>query len=435
MIQMLNISLERLATRFIAVFLGTFASLMRLFYFFLFIVIVEIYAFQAVRTLVRSRKGRWVYIFAMLALYMFIAYEFMQFDRSVGQTRMTMFVTGLFLLSLVPKILLALVMAFEDISRLLGGAFGFVSGGGSSPKLPSRRKFISRFALGLAAVPFLSLIYGMTKGKYNFRVISQQVFFPDLPDAFEGFKILQISDTHAGSFDNAEKIDYAISLINDQQADMMVFTGDMVNSLASEMDPWIKAFQRIRPFEHGKFAVLGNHDYGEYLQWNTDQDKQDNFEAIKRTYGLIGFDLLLNENRRVQKNGQQIAVVGVENWGAKFKKAGDLALASRGLKPQDFKVVLTHDSSHWEHEIKTSPQHFQLTFSGHTHGMQFGIEIPGFLRWSPVQYVYKQWAGLYEHLNRYIYVNRGFGFHAYPGRVGIWPEITVLELKKSKNSS
>lgn len=408
---------------------------MRILYFFLFVLVVEIYAFQAVRTLVPSRNARRIYIFSMVVLYLFISYQFNQFDRRVGQTRMTMLVSGLLLLSLVPKILLSVFMIFEDVSRLLGGAFGFASNTNAGLKLPSRRKFISQLALGVAAVPFLSLIYGMTKGKYNFRVISQQVFFPDLPDAFDGFKILQISDTHAGSFDDAEKIAYAVSMINEQQADMMVFTGDMVNSLAVEMDPWIETFRRIRPFKYGKFAVLGNHDYGEYLEWNTEADKAANFEAIKQTYGHIGFDLLLNENRRVEKNGAQIAVVGVENWGAKFKKAGDLAKASTGLQSDDFKIVLTHDSSHWEHEIKNHPQHYQLTFSGHTHGMQFGIEIPGVVRWSPVQYVYKQWAGLYENLGRYIYVNRGFGFHAYPGRVGIWPEITVVELKKSKNIS
>ncbi|RYG44249.1 MAG: metallophosphoesterase, partial [Chitinophagaceae bacterium] len=176
--------------------------------------------------------------------------------------------------------------------------------------------------------------------------------------------------------------------------------------------------------------VLGNHDYGEYVDWDNPKDKVANFEAIKSLYGQIGHTLLLNKHQILEKDGQRIALVGVENWGINFKQAGDLNKASQGLGKDDFKILMSHDPSHWDAEVKRDNRHFQLTLAGHTHGLQFGIEIPGWIKWSPVQYVYKQWAGLYEHMGRYIYVNRGFGFHAYPGRVGIWPEITVLELKK-----
>jgi predicted MPP superfamily phosphohydrolase len=176
--------------------------------------------------------------------------------------------------------------------------------------------------------------------------------------------------------------------------------------------------------------VLGNHDYGEYISWPTKKLKDENFEAIKDLHNQIDFKLLLNEHTFIEKDNQRIAIVGVENWGKNFKQAGDLLKASNGLSNQDFKILMSHDPSHWEYQVKEDEKHFQLTLSGHTHGMQFGIEIPGFFKWSPVQYVYKQWAGLYENRGRYVYVNRGFGFHAYPGRVGIWPEITVIELKK-----
>ena len=286
--------------------------------------------------------------------------------------------------------------------------------------------------LGLAAVPFLSLIYGVTVGRYNYKVIRQQIFFPDLPDAFDGFTITQISDVHSGSFDNPEKINYAIDLVNEQNSDMILFTGDIVNTDAKEMHPWIETFNRIKKHEYGKYSVLGNHDYGEYVTWPTEAAKEKNFQDIKNLYGQIGFKLMLNEHTFIEKGTDKIALVGVENWGQNFKKAGDINKASEQLNKEDFKILMSHDPSHWDYEIKNHDKNFHLTLSGHTHGMQFGIEIPGYFKWSLAQYVYTQWAGLYENVGRYVYVNRGFGFHAYPGRVGIMPEITVIELKKGQ---
>ena len=274
---------------------------------------------------------------------------------------------------------------------------------------------------------------GVTIGKYNYKVIKQRIFFPDLPDAFDGFTITQISDVHSGSFDNPEKINYAIDLVNEQNSDMILFTGDIVNTDAKEMHPWIETFNRIKKHEYGKYSVLGNHDYGEYITWPSEAAKEDNFKAIKDLYGQIGFKLMLNEHTFIEKGDAKIALVGVENWGHNFKKAGDLNKASGQLKKEDFKILMSHDPSHWEHVVQHDDKHYHLTLSGHTHGMQFGIEIPGYFKWSLAQYVYKQWAGLYENVGRYVYVNRGFGFHAYPGRVGIMPEITVIELKKGVN--
>ncbi|WP_073367156.1 metallophosphoesterase [Flavobacterium fluvii] len=405
--------------------------MLRLTLFILVVVIIEFYSFQVVKLLTNVRWFLTAYLIFSIAIIGFIAYQFMHFDRSVGQTKMTMMTLGLLLLTFLPKILLTLVLLLEDIYRLLSGTMThFISQNKSSSFFPERRKFVSQIALTLAAIPFSSLIYGMTFGKYNYKVIKQQIFFPDLPDAFDGFTITQISDVHSGSFDNPEKINYAIDLINEQGSDIILFTGDIVNTHAKEMSNWIDTFKRIKTHKYGKYSVLGNHDYGEYIAWPSQAAKEENFQNIKNLYGQIDFKLMLNEHALIEKGSDKIALVGVENWGVKFKKAGDLRKASEGLSKEEFKILMTHDPSHWDAEVNNHPKDFHLTLSGHTHGLQFGIEIPGFFKWSPAQYVYDQWAGLYEKAGKYIYVNRGFGYHAYPGRVGIMPEITVIELKK-----
>lgn len=408
--------------------------ILRIVLLFLFLFVVEIYAYQVVRTLVKAKAILVSYQIISALLLVFIVYSFTQFDRSVGQTSQTMRTMGLLLLIYLPKIILTLVLFGEDIFRIGFGSINhFAKFNDSIDFLSSRRKFVSQIGLGLAAIPFLSLIYGETIGKYNYKVIKQRIFFPDLPDAFDGFTITQISDVHSGSFDNPEKINYAIDLVNEQNSDMILFTGDIVNTHAKEMHPWIDTFKKIKEHKYGKYSVLGNHDYGEYISWPSEAAKEENFQNIKNLYGQIDFKLMLNENTLIEKGNDKIALVGVENWGHNFKKVGDINLASANLAKEDFKILMSHDPSHWDYEVKNHDKNFQLTLSGHTHGMQFGIEIPGVIKWSPIQYIYKQWAGLYENMGRYIYVNRGFGFHAYSGRVGIMPEITVIELKKGKN--
>lgn len=406
----------------------------RIVFLFLILFIVEVYFFQILKTLIKSRPMLLAIEGLSMFFLLYIIYSLMQFDRSVGQTHHTMIVMAMLLIVYVPKLILTFILIGEDIFRLgVGTVNYFVNYDKDADFFNSRRKFISQVGIGLAAIPFLSLIYGVTIGKYNYKVIKQRIFFPDLPEAFDGFTITQISDVHSGSFDNPEKINYAIDLVNQQNSDMILFTGDIVNTDAKEMHPWIETFNRIKKHEYGKYSVLGNHDYGEYVTWPSPKAKDDNFEAIKQLYSDINFKLLLNEHTFIQKGADKIALVGVENWGHNFKQAGDLNKAAEELKKDDFKILMSHDPSHWEHVVQHDAKHFQLTLSGHTHGMQFGIEIPGYFKWSLAQYVYKQWAGLYESLGRYVYVNRGFGFHAYPGRVGIMPEITVIELKRGVN--
>lgn len=393
------------------------------------LVVLEYYVFQALKTVLKNKWIGYVLLVVSSIAYMNFFYVIYTYDRSTGQTTQFQWAFGFLLMAMLPKIFVLISLLGEDIVRWIKKGISFFSKEKTKP-IAGRRKFVSQLALGLAAIPFASIIYGVFKGKYNFKVLEYELSFDDLPEAFDGFTITQFTDVHSGSLDNKDKIEYAIDLINEQKSDVILFTGDIVNSFAKEMDPWIASFKKLQA-PYGKYSILGNHDYGEYCSWKTPEAKENNFKAIKDIHPQIGFDLLLNEHRYLEKDGQRIALVGVENWGEKFKKAGDLNKASEKIKKEDFKVLMSHDPSHWEHQIKKDTFNYHLTLSGHTHGLQFGIEIPGFLKWSPAKYVYKQWAGLYEEFGRYINVNRGFGYHAFPGRVGIWPEITVIKLKKT----
>ena len=389
-----------------------------------------IYGFQAIKTVAKHSWLHYIFIAVALLILGNFIYQFTTSAEGRVLSPIKSYAFGFLLAFMALNLVLVPVLLGEDIIRGIYSTYQKLSGTKESFYIPSRRKFVSQIALGLAAIPFASLLYGMYRGKYNFRVLNYTLHFEDLPEAFDGYRITQISDIHSGSFDNKEKIEYAVDLINEQKSDVMLFTGDMVNNKASEMEPWKATFERLEA-KDGKFSVLGNHDYGDYVDWDTPEEKAQNLDDLKTIQKDIGFDLLLNESRYLEKNGERLALVGVENWGkGGFKKAGDLKKASEQIKPDDFKILMSHDPSHWEAEVVNDDYHYHLTLSGHTHGMQFGIEIPGWIKWSPVKWRYKQWAGIYEALDQYINVNRGFGYLGYPGRVGIWPEITVIELKK-----
>ena len=396
--------------------------------FVAFILFLDFYAYQSLRTVTKNKIAFAVYWLLSLSILINFTYKLANFNSAHGFPQTLMLAFGLLILSIIPKIFALLVLFGEDIFRIFKGTLNYFSKGEPKAFLADRREFVSKIALGLAAIPFMSVLYGMARGKYNYQVIRHSLYFEDLPEAFHGFKLTHISDIHSGSFDDAEKIMAGIDLINEQESDIILFTGDLVNNTADEMEPWISHFSKLKA-KYGKYSILGNHDYGEYVQFNSEEEKAQNFQAIKDLHPQIGFNLLLNDSVYVEKENDKIAIVGVENWGTRFKKAGDLNVASSKINKEDFKILMSHDPSHWDAEIKNHRSNFHLTLSGHTHGMQFGIEIPG-IKWSPVQYVYKQWAGIYEELGKYINVNRGFGFLAFPGRVGIWPEITVITLKK-----
>ncbi|WP_460220061.1 metallophosphoesterase [Psychroserpens sp. MEBiC05023] len=407
--------------------------MIRLVIFILIIGILDYYAFQSLKTTIRGNWWYvWYWIITIGILGNFI-FQIFTFDRSNGIPFRFSVAFSLIVLFYVPKLIIGITLLGEDVYRLSTYVINNYIKTPVTDNVTNygRRKFISQIALGLAAIPFASVLYGVFKGKYNFKVLKYTLHFEDLPEAFDGYKLTQISDVHSGSFDNLNKVEYAIDLVNEQESDVILFTGDMVNNKAEEMIPYLDIFKKLKA-KDGLYSVLGNHDYGDYVKWNSVDDKRQNLEDLKVIQKDIGFDLLLNESRFIEKGKERIALIGVENWGAGgFKKAGDLKKASAEVHSDDFKVLLSHDPSHWDQEVVDDDYHYHLTLSGHTHGMQFGIEIPGWIKWSPVKWRYKHWAGIYEKFGQYINVNRGFGYLAFPGRVGIWPEVTVITLKKS----
>ena len=410
--------------------------MIRLIIFIVLVLALDFYALQSFRSVVRNSFVTYGYITVSLVVFLNIVYQGMTFDRGSGDNQGFYLAFALFVLVYVPKLVLLIFMFGEDVYRLFEAGYNyFISKPDeTSTFFSSRRKFIGQLALGLAAIPFISILYGITKGKYNFKVLKYSLFFEDLPDAFDGYQITQISDIHSGSFDNKDKIEYAVDLVNKQASDVIMFTGDLVNSRSDEMRPWKSTFSKLKAVD-GVFSILGNHDYGDYTRWPTKEKKAENFQELLDIQKEMGFDLLRNESRFIEKSGDRLAIIGVENWGKGFKQQGDLLKASSSVNPTDFKILLSHDPSHWQYEVVKDPLHYHLTLSGHTHGMQFGIEIPGILKWSPIKWRYKYWAGIYEKAGQYINVNRGFGFLAFPGRVGIWPEISVITLKKGINNT
>lgn len=404
--------------------------MLRWFIIITFYVLISIYGFQAFRTITRHVWIHYAFIAVAVAVAgnLIIQFAFGSGGRVLIPSKSYAF--GFILTYMLFNSVLIFFLFGEDIFRFFVGIHSKYFSTRESFHMPSRRKFISTIAMGVAAIPLASMLYGMYKGKYNYKVIRHTLHFDDLPEAFDGYKITHISDIHSGSFDNRSEVVNGVNIIKELKSDVIMFTGDLVNNRSSELLPWKDLFSELKA-DDGVFSILGNHDYGDYMNWDSAAEKEQNFEELLQLQKDMGYDLLLNENRFIERNGQRLAIVGVENWGkGYFKRAGDLGKAADGVKPDDFKILLTHDPSHWDEVVLNDDYHYHLTLSGHTHGMQFGIEIPGWFKWSPIKYKYKHWAGVYKEMGQYINVNRGFGYLGFPGRVGIWPEITVIELKK-----
>ena len=400
-------------------------------FFILLIIITQWYCFQSIKTVFQNKLIWLIYCIISFGIIGNFIFQALNYDRSEGFNHAMSYSLGFFISLFIFQAIIIISLFFEDIIRIPQAIYSlFNQGFNGQEYFPKRRKFLSQIALIMASIPFGALMYGMYRGKYNYKVMSYEIEFDDLPNSFDGFTISHISDIHCGSFDNYEKVKYGIELINKQKSDVIMFTGDIVNNISAELDTWKDLFSELTA-KHGVYSILGNHDYGDYMQWNSDDEKIKNFENLKKIQQQMGFRLLLNENDSIINGSESIAVVGVENWGAGgFKKAGDLKKATSGLSSKEFKILLSHDPSHWNAEVTPSENYFPLTLSGHTHGMQFGIDIPGWIKWSPIKWRYPQFAGLYKKAKEYLYVNRGFGYLAYPGRVGMWPEITVITLKK-----
>lgn len=392
---------------------------------FLYLTFFQFYVFQAVKEVSYQNFK----IFYLVSSFFIIGNFFYQiFSRGFdSSSSFFSYSLGLFLSLFCFQLVVISVLIVEDFFRLI--SFISSSLNKSENIIPNRRKFVSQIALISGAIPFVGLIFGMIYGKYNYRVFKYEMDFDDLPKSFDGFKITHISDIHSGSLDNIEKVKYGIDLINQQKSDVILFTGDLVNNKSNELEKWKDIFKLMEaPF--GKFSILGNHDYGDYYDWKSKDEKINDFKKFMDYQENMGFKLLMNESIYLEKNEEKIAILGSENWGRGFKKEGDLDKMISKINKDDFKILMTHDPSHWEEKVLNHKSRFQLTLSGHTHGMQFGIEIPGLIKWSPVKWRYKQWAGIYKRDKKILNVNRGFGYLAYPGRLGIYPEISVITLRR-----
>jgi predicted MPP superfamily phosphohydrolase len=397
-----------------------------------FFIALEIYSFQLIRTLSRDHWWKWIYLaVSVLAILHVILQFILHPDRTQVSDSRDIAVTVV-LAFFALKVVFCLFMFGEDIYRSIEGLISSLSRKREPDQsfLPGRREFLAKVGLAVAALPFGAILYGAWRGKYDYQVREYELSFDDLPEAFDGYTITQLSDIHVGSFDDREEVAYAVKLANDQQSDLILFTGDLVNNEAKEMNGWEDIFGSLTA-KDGVYSVLGNHDYGDYVQWDSKEAKEENMQQLYKVQKDMGWRLLLDENEKITRGADSISLVGVQNWGGgRFPKYGDLQKAADGLSKEEFKVLLSHDPTHWDLQVKNDEKKYHLTLSGHTHGMQFGIEIPGFIKLSPAWFIYKKWAGIYKEADQFLNVNRGFGFLGYSGRAGIWPEITVITLKR-----
>lgn len=403
-----------------------------------FMLLLDFYFFQALKTISQPAPSKtrllisicyWVISGgAILTLFLL---PYLHFDQQNRLFRNTLFacIAGLFF----AKLIAASVFLVDDLRRVVQWVAGKIFFSGTegesfqAGEKISRSEFLSWTGMLMGGGLFGSLVYGFGN-KYRYQITHQPLSFPNLPSSFKGIKIVHISDIHSGSFTNKAAVQKGVQKILNLQPDLILFSGDLVNNRADEMHDYIDLFQKLQA-PMGVYSIFGNHDYGDYTEWESESQKMQNREQLKKIHEELGWRLLLDEHIHLEKNGEKITLIGVQNISgkARFKSYGDLKKACTGLEKSGFKILLSHDPSHWDAEVRKDFPDIDLTLSGHTHGMQFGVEIPGF-KWSPVQYVYKQWAGLYEEGSQKLYVNRGFGFIGYPGRVGILPEITLLEL-------
>ena len=420
-----------------------------------FMALLDFYVFQAVRVLTQSAGSKAKLIIHIsywtisgLALITLIILPYLHFGTQHKLLKNTFFaiIVGLFF----SKIIASIFFLVDDLRRgiqWVAGKLIFTGTEGETMEQGvkiSRSAFLSWAGALAGGGLFTSLIYGFNN-KYRYQVHRLQLRFDDLPAGFRGIKIVQISDIHSGSFTDKHAVMHGVEKVLKEKPDLVLFTGDLINNLAEEMNDYKEVFARVKA-PMGVYSILGNHDYGDYVSW-PDRDEQHhakerlagkhlltplqqaNLDRLKNTHAELGWRLLLDEFVELERGGDKVALIGVQNWSSKarFPKYGDLKKAYAGSESHPFKILMSHDPSHWDGEVKPHYPDIALMLAGHTHGMQFGVEIPGF-RWSPVQYIYREWAGLYQEGKQQLYVNRGYGFIGYPGRVGILPEITVIEL-------
>ena len=404
-----------------------------IFVFVLILILIDFYIYLVLKTLSQGASSQVKSIIFIIywALCMISLCSFLLFPL-ISNPYFRQYIFSISIGWVLTQVTMVMFFLLDDVRRGTFWTVGQISSATGAQFLNTdkgipRSTFLSWLGVGLSSTLFFSLLYGFGN-KYNYQLVRQKIKLKNLPGAFKGFKIVHISDIHSGSLKEREAVLKGIQLINQQDADLVLFTGDLVNDRATEMRDWIEVFSQIKS-KHGVYSTLGNHDYGDYVQWDSVEAKQQNLRTLANVHEQMGWRLLMNENVAIKKENEQIRLVGIENWGAKarFPKYGKMDIAMQHVDPKETIILLSHDPSHWEAQVQKQYPQVDLMLSGHTHGMQFGLENPYF-KWSPVQWVYKQWAGVYQQNDQQLYVNRGFGFLGYPGRVGIMPEITLIEL-------
>lgn len=416
----------------------------------LILLLIDWYAFQAVKTATQSLSSNartiWHNLYwglaALMILGLFI-YHFVDPDL-LGRKIRTMLMVAIFT-HYFAKFFILIFLIIDEIRRIvqwigqklgIGESNTVVETPGVIPESSeggsiTRSQFLAKAGLIASVVPIVGVSYGIISGAHDYRVRRRRIVLPNLPKEFDGMRLAQISDVHSGSFWNRTAVEGGVEMLLKEKPDMIFFTGDLVNNVADEMKDYVSIFGKLKA-PYGVFSTLGNHDYGDYVNWSSPEAKAKNLQTLIETHRAMGWDILMDEHRVIREGQAEIGVLGIQNWSAKgrFPKYGSLAAAHRGTENLPVKLLLSHDPSHWMAEVIPQYKDVDVTFSGHTHGMQFGIDIKGF-RWSPVKYMYPEWADLYQSGEQYLYVNRGFGYLGFPGRIGIPPEITIVELAKA----
>ncbi len=407
------------------------------------LLLLDYYIFQAVKTsfdFESEKKKRWLMRGYWFIVAITIAGLFLGIFLSIGRVLRTVLFVWFFV-HYFSKLFALPFLLIDDLRRLIiwsSRKLGLTKNKVDELEIVevkegiSRSEFISKTGLVMAGLPFVTMNYGMISNNvYDYQVKRKKIIIPNLPKSFDGIKIGQISDVHSGSFFDKVAVQGGVDLLNAEKCDIVFFTGDLVNDQTTEMRDYTNIFDKVKA-PMGVYSILGNHDYGDYKQWPSAQAKKKNLEDLYEVHKNLGWDLLLNENRIIEQSGDKIAIVGVENWGSnlRFPRKGDLVKAKENTDEAAVKLLLSHDPSHWRAQVLKDHKDIDMMFAGHTHGMQFGIEFGDF-KWSPAQYVYPEWSGLYEHEKQKLYVNVGYGFLGYPGRIGILPEITIFELKSA----
>ncbi len=413
------------------------ARLMTIFLFILIFLVIDYYFFQAVLIVSRDWSTLWKsiirYGFWLPTIFSISALLWWTFGDpySINSNTRNWLITGI-VSSYFPKVVGIIFLLIDDLQRGVRWVFSFFQKSSSTPstgEVITRSEFLSKVALTAAAVPLGAFAYGIISGAHDYRIRRVTLKLSNLPKSFDGIRIGQVSDIHTGSFWNKTAVKGGVEMLLNEKTDVIFFTGDLVNNETKEVNEYLDVFNKLRA-PLGVYSITGNHDYGDYKAWATKQEKEQNFRELVQAHKVLGFDILMNENRFLEQGGEKLAILGVENWGTRFSKHGKLDEAYKGTEGAAVKLLLSHDPTHWDAQVRPGFKDIDVTFSGHTHGAQFGINIGDFT-WTPVQHVYKQWGGLYQENNQYLYVNRGFGYLGYPGRVGMPPEITIFELKRA----